>query len=349
MEILQVLLWTVGIVCLVLIFGYTAVKTAIDGIFSRRERPEYTAHLRLKELEPACFPELMKFPSGENMLQGYLFGRENSKGLVVVVHGLGGGAEGYLPEVLYFAEQGYQVFAYDNTGYHQSEGKTSVGLPQAVEDLKAALEFIEKEERFAKLAVFLFGHSWGGYAVTAVLNFSYKITAVASVSGFGNPNKMIKEWARRIVGKWSVIVSPFMMLHQRLHFGKKLDLLAVDGINKAGVPVLLAHGSKDVTVRIDGSALISCKDEITNPKVLYLLWEKEGQNGHMDIRYDMDANEYGKQISEEYEQLLKLTKGKPAKEDKEEFFANVDKKRSSTCNKELMARIATFFEDANDE
>jgi len=346
MELWQILLLILAGTILVFIIVYLGVKKAIDGTFSRRERPEYLAHLQFKDLAAENFPELIKFPSGENMLQGYLFGKENTKGLVVVVHGLGGGAEGYLPQSLYFAAQGYQVFTYDNTGYHLSEGKNSVGLPQAVEDLDAALSFIESEKRFAGLPVYLFGHSWGGYAVTAILNFNHKVTAVASLAGFSSPNKMIREWARRIVGKWSFLVNPFMMLHQRLHFGKKLDLTAVTGINKADIPVLLAHGNKDVTVRIDGSATISCKEEITNPGVHYVLWETEKQNGHLDVLYEVAANEYCEQITREYGHLMKLTKKKMTKEDKDEFFANVDKARSSVPNKELFGQIVEFFENA---
>ena len=346
MEIWNVLLLVLAVAALVFAVGYLTVKKIIDGIFARRERPEHIAHLQFKDMNKESFPELIKFPSGENMLQGYLFGKENTKGLVVVVHGLGGGAEGYLPQSLYFAKQGYQVFTYDNTGYHLSEGKNSVGLPQAVEDLDAALTFIEGEDCFAGLPIYLFGHSWGGYAVAAVLNFNHKVTAVASLSGFSNPNKMVREWARRIVGKGSFLVNPFMMLHQRLRFGKKLDLMAVTGINKADIPVLLAHGSQDVTVRIDGSATISCKEEITNPEVQYVLWETEKQNGHLDVLYDVASNEYCEQITREYKRLMKLTKKKMTKEDKAEFFANVDKARSSVPNKELLGQIVEFFEEA---
>lgn len=325
---------------------FTAVKTVIDGIFARCERPEYSSKLQFKDVEKEYPRELIKFPSGKNMLQGYLLGKENSKGLVVVVHGLGGGAEGYLTQILYFVQQGYQVFSYDYTGYHLSGGKNSVGLPQAVEDLEAALTFIEGEERFSKLPVYLFGHSWGGYSVAAVLHNSHNIKAVASVSGFSNPNQMIREWANRMVGKWSVLVNPFMILHQRLSFGKKLDIMAVDGINIAGIPVLLVHGAEDKTVRLDGAALVSCKETITNSKVKYLLWKKEGQNGHLDVLYAAGAVEYDKQIGKEYEQLLNATKKKLTIENKKEFFDKVNKERTSSPNKELMGQIVEFFEQA---
>lgn len=325
---------------------FLLVKKIIDGIFKRIERPNYSSLVQFKDVKKEYPPELLKFRSGENMLQGYLLGAENTKGLVVVVHGLGGGAEGYLNEILYFVKHGYQVFAYDNTGYHLSEGKNSVGLPQAVEDLDAALNFIEREARFANAPVYLFGHSWGGYSVCAILNFHHKVNAVVSVSGFSNPNKMIKEWAKRIVGKWSYILIPFMVVHQRLAFGKKLDITAVDGINKADIPVMLVHGSKDPTVKPEGSAIISCKNEITNSKVQYLLWEKDGQNGHLDVLYEVAAREYGNRISEQYRNLLKITKNKLTEADKAEFFANVDKTKSSVSNEELMGQVVKFFENA---
>ena len=340
----------IGIIAAVIVIVFFCmffiVKKIIDNIFKRVEKPNYSSLLQFKDVKKEYPQELLRFTSGNHTLQGYLLGKDNTKGLVVVAHGLGGGAEGYLTSILSFVNQGYQVFAYDNTGYHLSEGKNCVGLPQAVEDLDAALSFIEQEARFAGLPVYLFGHSWGGYAVAAVLNFNHKVKAVVSVSGFSNPNKMIVEWAKRIAGAWTYLALPFMVLHQRLFFGKKMDIMAVDGINKADVPVLLVHGSKDPTVRLDGSATFSLKEEITNPKVQYILWEKEQQNGHLDVLYQAGAKAYGLQISKEYSELLKKTKNKLNEEDKAEFFANVDKERSSAPNSELMEQIVDFFEKA---
>lgn len=333
-------------VVLVFVLMFLVVKKIIDNIFKRVERPNYSSLLQFKDVKREYPQELLRFKSGKNMLQGYLLGKENTKGLVVVAHGLGGGAEGYLTPILSFVDRGYQVFAYDNTGYHLSEGKNCVGLPQAVEDLDAALTFIEQEAMFKGLPVYLFGHSWGGYAVGAVLNFNHKVKAVASVSGFSNPNKMIVEWAKRMAGVWAYLAIPFLVLHQRLSFGRKMDIMAVNGINKADVPVLLVHGSKDTTVRLDGSATISCKEEIKNPKVQYILWDKEQQDGHLDVLYKAGAKAYGLQISKEYSELLKKTKNKLAEEDKAEFFANVDKERSSAPNEELMKKIVEFYERA---
>ena len=301
-------------VVLVFVLMFLVVKKIIDNIFKRVERPNYSSLLQFKDVKKEYPQELLRFQSGKTCYK--------------------------------VLNQGYQVFAYDNTGYHLSEGKNCVGLPQAVEDLDAALSFVEQEPRFEGLPVYLFGHSWGGYAVGAVLNFNHKVKAVVSVSGFNNPNKMIVEWAKRMAGVWAYLAIPFLVLHQRLSFGKKMDIMAVNGINKADVPVLLVHGSKDTTVRLDGSATFSLKEEITNQKVQYILWDKEQQNGHLDVLYQAGAKAYGLQISKEYSELLKKTKNKLTEEDKAEFFANVDKKRSSAPNEELMKKIVEFYEQA---
>lgn len=301
-------------VVLVFVLMFLVVKKIIDNIFKRVERPNYSSLLQFKDVKKEYPQELLRFQSGKTCYK--------------------------------VLNQGYQVFAYDNTGYHLSEGKNCVGLPQAVEDLDAALSFVEQEPRFEGLPVYLFGHSWGGYAVGAVLNFNHKVKAVVSVSGFNNPNKMIVEWAKRMAGVWAYLAIPFLVLHQRLSFGKKMDIMAVNGINKADVPVLLVHGSKDTTVRLDGSATFSLKEEITNQKVRYILWDKEQQNGHLDVLYQAGAKAYGLQISKEYSELLKKTKNKLTEEDKAEFFANVDKETSSAPNEELMKKIVEFYEQA---
>lgn len=48
----------------------------------------------------------------------------------MVVHGLGGGADSYLPEIQYFLDQGWSVFAYDATASYSSEGEAARGFPR---------------------------------------------------------------------------------------------------------------------------------------------------------------------------------------------------------------------------
>ena len=74
------------------------------------------------------------------------------------------------------------------------------------------------------------------------------------------------------------------------------------------------------------------------------MWEKENQNGHLDVLYEVEARQFGFQISQQYSALLKKTKNQLTEEDKAEFFANVDKTKSSVSNEALMGQVLTFYD-----
>ena len=150
------------------------VQVLFDQTFARTAPREQglTAYLRYWDVEEQYSREEVSFLSGKNRLYGHLYGAGNPGGLVVISHGMGGGEESYLAEALYFVDQGYQALCYSNTGCWDSEGKTSIGLNQSVLDLDAALTWVEGESRFDGVPVFLYGHSWGGYAVAAVRRMS---------------------------------------------------------------------------------------------------------------------------------------------------------------------------------
>jgi pimeloyl-ACP methyl ester carboxylesterase len=225
----------------------------------------------------------LQFPSGKNMLQGYVYGGANTKGLVVVSHGIGSSAGGFIRECRWFARRGYRVFVYDCTGAGASEGKGTNGAAQSAIDLDAALTYIEADESFRGLPLLLYGHSWGGYAAAAILAKDHPITASVSISGYNTPPGVIYEYARRIMGPLGLIEFPFMWLDNLFRFGKEANVSAVSAINGSGTPVLIIHGTADTTIRFDGASIISRRGKITNPRAEYLIRSTEGQNSHNNL------------------------------------------------------------------
>lgn len=346
----QIVLITVLVIFVVFsIISFVLVKVCIDDMFQRTQLSEFSTNIRYEDVKEQYDRQLLHFMSGKNKLQGYLYGVENTKGLVVISHGIGGGAENYMAETLYFVDHGYQVFAYDNTGCYESEGEDCIGLPQSAIDLDAALTYIESESRFEGLPVFLYGHSWGGYAVTAVLNYSHNVTAVASVAGFNDPMTMIIEWGERMMGAFVYVESPYVYVYQKLKLGDDLGRRAVDGINKTDTPVLIIHGTGDQVVNYDGAGTIAYRDEITNPNVEYFIREGEKQNGHNNLSKDLDTVMYLEELDEEYEALSEQYDGAIDHEVEAEFFSKVDKKRTSKLDEEFMQRVLAFYDkSAND-
>jgi uncharacterized protein len=313
--------------------------------FPRFDKEQYSGRLEFSDV-PAYAPSVVKFPSGKNTLTGYLFGEENTKGLVVLAPGVGEGTEHYLPEVMYFVDHDWQVFTFEYTGSYASEGENSVGLPQSRLDLEAALAYLEGETILNHLPMVLWGHSWGGYAVAAVLRDHPHISAVATLSGFNSPMGLMDEQVRREAGVLGYVESPFAWIYQTMRFGRSARVSALDGINTRDTPVMIVHGSADESVSYDGASIIAQRERITNPNVVYKTCSAKNHNGHRDLLWSEAAVQYIDRKNQEYRALLDRYEGAVPENIKADFYAGVNRFRTSEVDVDLMNEINRFFESA---
>jgi pimeloyl-ACP methyl ester carboxylesterase len=127
--------------------------------FARVERVAAADTSYMRYDDYTDFPRTeVSFMSGKNELDGFIYGAENDKGLVVFVHGFGGGSDDYLPQYEYLVNKGFRVFAYDGTGVYGSEGNSRMSFYQSTLDLAAALEFIDSDNALSALPLALMGH-----------------------------------------------------------------------------------------------------------------------------------------------------------------------------------------------
>ena len=343
----------VGIVLAVLlavfcIASMIVVQILFNDTFSRTAPREQglTAYLRYWDVEEQYPREPVSFLSGKNRLYGHLYGAGNPEGLVVISHGMGGGEESYLAEALYFVDCGYQVLCYSNTGCWDSEGKTCVGLNQSVLDLDAALTWVEGEGRFGGVPVFLYGHSWGGYAVAAIFHFDHDIAASASVAGFNQAMPMIMEWGEDMLGPLIYAEYPFIWINQKLTFGKTFGLTAVDALNSTDTPVLILHGNEDETVGYNTVSIISQKDRITNPNVAYFVCDKPPQNDHNRLFQSLESIAYHDELNEIYGELYDRYGGEIPEDEERAFYAAADPFLASEPDADFMDRVAAFYREA---
>ena len=191
-----------GFVLVFSIISMVVIRIIYDKQFPRYDRYDetVTSYLRYSDVELDYPRKIVSFKSGENKLQGYVYGMEQDMGLVVIAHGLGGGADSYLPHITYFVDKGWRVFAYDATGSFDSEGKSTKGFPQALIDLDAALQYISMQDEYNDLPIMLFGHSWGGYAVANALHYDHEISGIVSISGVNSPMEIILEQGKHMMG-----------------------------------------------------------------------------------------------------------------------------------------------------
>lgn len=333
------------LVVLFSVLSLVGMKMIYDEQFRRFERPDpaTTTEMRFSDLTGLYPQELVGFYSGKNRLQGYLYHNPVSPGLVVVVHGLGGGADSYLPQIRYFLDRGWSVFAYDATGSYGSEGDGTQGFPQAILDLDAALQFIASRPDLKELPVLLFGHSWGGYAVVNILHYPHQIAGVVSLAAPNSSIEMIIEQGSQMLGSFMYSQYPFVWLYERMRFGKTASLTAVDALNKTTVPTLIIHGTGDKVVNFYNSAIINKREQITNPNVQFLALDEENHNGHNNILWSVETNTYINALHAELKVLAEQYDGEIPYEIKKEFFSKVDKAWANGVNKELMDKIHDFF------
>ena len=323
-----------------------AAKEIYDSCFARYEKKElYTIYgeFDYARMENKLDRQLFHFYSDKVKLQGYFYPAEKSKGVVVVSHGMHAGADDYLPFIRYFVQNNYSVFAYDCKGTYASEGDSTVGMVTPLVDLDHALDFIEGDSYLSKQPLFLFGHSWGGYAVTSVLALHGNIKACAAVAPFNSGYTLIcekgEQYAGPLVGGLPKI---FLDTYQKILFKNYTKYDAVKGINSTDIPVLIAHGDKDSVISFNGQSVISHREEIRKNNVFYYVGTGE-QAGHNTILHSKHAIAYQEKVKNDLKNLKKEKEGDLTKEELVAFCKGVDHTLYSEVNEDLMGEIVDMF------
>ena len=250
--------------------------------FGRRDgggdkEKEYEARL-----SALCDSREISFLSDGNLLHGSLYDLKDDKGLVVMVHGIGGGADSFLRESLSFCLAGYDVLAYDGTGSRSSQGTGIRGLSQAFVDLDAALELVENDPVMQKQPLVVFGHSAGGYAAAVAAKDHPEIDCVICLNAFDTPMKEMLEKGRERAGNAAYLGYPVLALQYWILFGSDGFLSASEALSDSGVPALVAAGSEDTVVPYRAS-LYAGKEQIDDSDAVFLMVSEPGRNGHSDI------------------------------------------------------------------
>ncbi len=298
------------------------------------------------------------FDANGNELVGYFFGAKDDvprKGTIVFSHGIWSGPDEYLTWITWLARQGWTVFAYTYTAYNGSEGTWAKGLPESMIDLNAALTYLEGEEGKAQLAGIddkllalpkvVMGHSWGAYATASVLTKGHDVDGAVVLSGFSDPVEISVSVAKNMLGPVGSTMGWAVNLINKILFGPDSRVKGVDGINQAGIPVLVLHGENDAFIGYDTTSILSHQKEITNPKVQYITLDDPKQSAHNNYFCNADATAYYDEIAEEYEALeATFPKKKVPDEEQKRFYEKVDIPRANQPNEALLQQVEAFLE-----
>lgn len=290
-----------------LIASFAATKFVYDGIFVRTDcNVAYPPNelLSTYNSRTAC-----EFYSGENKLMGYLYKNQSEDPkdtLVVIVPGFKSCADSYLWQTESLLSYGWSVFSFNTTGSCTSEGDSSVGFPQEINDLEAALKYIEAQNSFGFKNIVLLGHSRGGYAACCALGLDLNIAAVVSISGVNSAMEGVIGSSVNAVGPIAYGNYPFLWGYQALLFGaERVNMNAQEIIKGSNVPVLLVHGENDDAVPIDKYSIYSHFKNENIENVELMLRKAPDNDGHTDLLFDADGSANDELMEKINEFLLK--------------------------------------------
>ena len=282
----------ITIIVIILTFfvaSFVATKIIYDSIFTRYDCGVSVASTLNETVSKRSEKSFM---SGDNLLAGFLYdstATDKKDALIILAPGHNACSDAYLWQIKELNELGWSVFAFDSTGCCRSQGKSSVGFPQELCDLKATINYVESNDRFGYNSLVLLGHSRGGYAACCALKEDFDIAAAISVSGINSSMEGVIGAAEKHVGPFAWGNYGFLWLYQASIFGADTVSVRADKVlNETSVPVLLIHGENDTTVPANKYSIVSYKDKISNDKVEILMRSSSGSDGHTNLLFDSD-------------------------------------------------------------
>ena len=191
-----------------------------------------------------------------------LYPEEEPRGLIVMTHGYSLTAEYYLEICKRFTDSGFLVLAFDGLGCGSSEGASLKGLPQHIIDMKTVLDKVSEDEELSGYPLFLFGHSWGGYAACGVSCLgSYPIRGIATASAFRSSVSSMIPIIRHRYKRLGAFLTKIVGIFDRMTFGETASIDMTEGLRAASCPALIVHSDDDSVISFEES-FVKVRDEL---------------------------------------------------------------------------------------
>lgn len=340
----------VAILCFFLLLFFVIIPSVLcytiyNSAFDVRFETYAPTAFRLSDFEGLQRTRYTFASDKQQQLVGYKYFTADTVpvGMVVVAHGFGGGGHvSYMDCISYFAHHGFWVFAFDATGNDESEGNVG-GLPQMVADLDSALNFVQS--KFPQLPIVLFGHSWGGYAVSAVLNLHPEVKAVCEFAGFNKSGELLRSECEGGLGGYASIVMPYVNLYESFKFKKFAKYSALDGFANTSAKIIVVHSKDDDVIPFDDNAALYLQKYQNDPRFEFVISENKG---HSNILYSQSGIDYLAEINGKLANYVEGLDGELTAELKEKWIKeNLDRTRwANMLNYELFDKIADIFTQA---
>ena len=206
-------------------------------------------------------------------INGKFYFKENYKKdkLIVVCHGMFSSHLSYMQDIGYLCNRGYKVFGFDYVGTSSSTGKSLVGFGSSIRSLDYVIKTLLKEDEFKNIDLYVYGHSWGGHAVTNITKFEPRIKGVIALA----PALSFEDVIKGLVPKFMYPMIPFLSLIEKIKLGRYGSCKAHKSFKKYQGKVLVIHSKDDHMVKYN---LTTLKLEKRYPNFKYLILNDRKHN-----------------------------------------------------------------------
>jgi len=224
--------------------------------------------------------ERFSFKSGRRALAGsrYFVKGQKPQALVVFFHGIGDGRASYIREIALMAKKGYLVYAYDNTGSMESEGRSVISLDHTQIDQKYFFRFLDSDPKAKGLPRYAIGHSWGGYGALTSAKPAYKIEKIVSLAGYVSFVKVFMDY----FPKWAKIMKPVAWFWLKTRSPSVIHSNAISILRKSNAKILYIQGDKDKIVKTDAGYIPLRKAFSGDKRFKFLLSLGSGHSVYRD-------------------------------------------------------------------
>ncbi len=221
----------------------------------------------------------LKTPKGKKVFTWFLPNNKKAP-TIIILHGWGANAGLMLPLATPFYQYGYNVLLFDARNHGRSDSDGHSSLPRFAEDLRLAIEFLNKHPDRHSGKIILMGHSVGAGAVLFEASQRQDISAVISLSAFAHPEWVMRRQLKRFPLP-DFVVSGIMRYIQWIIGFRFEDIAPINTACKISCPVLLVHGENDKMVPV--SDALAIKQHCKHNSLKLLLIKDAGHNAVNEI------------------------------------------------------------------
>lgn len=187
-------------------------------------------------------------------IQTYLIKGEESKPVIIGIHGWENTVDRLLPLAQFLSKMGYTILLLNTRNHGKSDQDSYSTMVKYSQDLAAALTYIETEYSKSK-TIILMGHSLGAATSLYTAANDRRVDGVIAIASFSDLRGMIMQsFLKYHFPAW--LISPVIKYIER-GIGETFENLSpLSNVPRIKAPLLLLHGSEDIIVPVDNFEIL---------------------------------------------------------------------------------------------